>query len=172
MEENQPKTGKYALNYGLILGLIGVAFQFMLFTMDAHTTRNTASQVIGIVLGIAIIIWGIFSFRKANGGYLTLGESLKIGAGIALVAGIISVIYILFLSNVLDPEYATKVAEMQKAADEAAGQLSAQQIQQRYDGTINYFWISYPFILIFNILIGLIVGLIGGLILKKQKPAY
>jgi hypothetical protein len=33
-------------------------------------------------------------------------------------------------------------------------------------------WITYPVILIFNILIGLIVGWIGGLIMKKAKPAY
>ena len=50
--------------------------------------------------------------------------------------------------------------------------MTAAQIQQQYDGTINYFWISYPFILIFNIIFGLIIGLVGGLILKKAKPSY
>ncbi len=172
MEENQPKTGKYSLNYGLILGLIGVAFGIMLYSMDAHTTRDTTTQIISVVIMIAIVFWGIYSYRKANGGYLSLGEALKLGAGIALVAGIISVIYTIFLAKVLDPEFATKIAEMQKAADEAAGQMSTEQIKQRYDGTINYFWMSYPFILIINIIIGLIVGLVSGLILKKQKPAY
>jgi hypothetical protein len=121
---------------------------------------------------IAITLWGIYSFRKANDGYLSLGEALKLGAGIALVAGIIAVIYTAIMANVIDPDFATKVAEIQKAGDEAAGEFSSEQIQQRYDGTINYFWISYPFILIINIVIGLIIGLVGGLILKKQKPAY
>jgi hypothetical protein len=121
---------------------------------------------------IAITFWGIYSFRKANNGYLSLGEALKLGAGIALIAGIIAVIYTAIMANVIDPDFATKVAEIQKAADEAAGEFSSEQIQQRYDGTINYFWISYPFILIINIVIGLVIGLVGGLILKKQKPAY
>jgi hypothetical protein len=172
MEENQPKTGKFSLNYGLILGLISVAFGIMLYSMDAHTTRDTTTQVISILIMIAITLWGIYSFRKANNGYLSLGEALKLGAGIALVAGIIAVIYTAIMANVIDPDFATKVAEIQKAADEAAGEFSSEQIRQRYDGTINYFWISYPFILIINIVIGLIIGLVGGLILKKQKPAY
>ena len=121
---------------------------------------------------VAVIILGIFNFRKANGGYLMLGQALKLGAGIALVSGIIAVIYTMVMANIIDTEFATKVAEIQKAGDQAAGIMSEQQIQQRYDGTINYFWISYPFILIFNIIFGLIIGLIGGLIMKKQKPAY
>jgi preprotein translocase subunit YajC len=172
MEENQPKTGKFSLNYGLILGLISVAFGIMLYSMDAHTTRDTTTQVISILIMVAITFWGIYSFRKANNGYLSLGEALKLGAGIALIAGIIAVIYTAIMANVIDPDFATKVAEIQKAADEAAGEFSSEQIQQRYDGTINYFWISYPFILIINIVIGLVIGLVGGLILKKQKPAY
>ncbi len=171
MEENQPKTGKFSLNYGLILGLISVAFGIMLYTMDAHTSRDTTTQVIGIVIMIGVTFWGIYSFRKANNGYLSLSEALKIGAGIALVSGIIAVIYTALMANVIDPEFTTKVAEIQKAADESAGTLSTEQIQQRYDGTINYFWISYPVILIVNIIIGLAIGLVGGLIFKKQRPA-
>lgn len=172
MEENQPKTGKFSLNYGLILGLISVAFSLMLYTMDAHTTRDITTQIIAIAIMIAVILWGIYNFRRANNGYLSLGEALKLGAGIALVSGIIAVIYTALLANVIDPEFATKVAEIQKATDESAGTLSAEQIKQRYDGTINFFWISYPMILIFNIIIGLLIGLVGGLIFKKQRPAY
>jgi len=172
MEENQPKTGKFSLNYGLILGLISVAFSLMLYTMDAHTTRDTTTQVIGIAVMVAVVLWGIYNFRRANNGYLSLGEALKLGAGIALVSGIIAVIYTALLANVIDPEFATKVADIQKASDESAGTLSAEQIKQRYEGTINFFWISYPMILIFNIIIGLLIGLVGGLIFKKQRPAY
>ncbi len=172
MEENQPKTGKFSLNYGLILGLVLVVFSVMLYTMDAHTSRDPANQVISIVIMVGIISWGIFNFRKANSGYLSLSQALKLGAGIALISGIIAIIYTAFLSNVLDPEFAVKVAEIQKAADEAAGELTTQQIQQRYNGTIDFFWISYPFILIFNILLGLVIGLLAGLVLKKQKPSY
>ncbi len=172
MEEQQPKIGKFSLNYGLILGVVGVIFGIMLFTMDAHTSQDTSNTVISIVLMVAITFWGIFNFRKANGGFLKLGQGVKLGAGIAVVAAVISVIYTMIMANVLDPDFAVKIAENQKAAQEAAGQLSAEQIQQAYDGTINFFWITYPAILIFNVVFGLIVGLVGGLIFKKSKPEY
>ncbi|MGB5386652.1 MAG: DUF4199 domain-containing protein [Eudoraea sp.] len=172
MEENQPKTGKFSLNYGLILGVILLVFSIMLYSMDAHYSQDPSNTVITILIMVGVIIWGIFNFRKANQGFLTLSEALKLGAGIGLVAAIITVIYTLFLSNVLDPDFAVKIAETTKAASEAGGQLSDAQIQQQYDGTINYFWITYPFILIFYIIAGLIIGLIGGLILKKAKPDY
>jgi hypothetical protein len=172
MEENQPKTGKYSLNFGLILGVISVVFAIMLYSMDAHTSQDPSNTVISVVIMIGVIIWGIISYRKANEGFLTLGEALKLGAGIAVVAGIIGVLYTILLANVLDPEFAVKIAENQKAAGEAAGVMSTEQLQQQYDGTVNYFWISYPIILIFNIIAGLVIGLIGGLILKKAKPDY
>ena len=171
MDENQPKVGSFSWKYGLILGLIGVVFALMLFFMDAHTERNTAVTIINIALIVVIIFWGITSFRKANEGFLSLGQGVKLGTGIALVGGIVAVVYTMILANVLDPEFTTKVAEIQKAADEAAGK-SVQEIQQRYDGTINFFWISYPFILILNVILGLVTGLIGGLIFKKAKPDY
>ncbi len=172
MEESQPKTGKYSLNFGLILGLISVVFGIMLYTMDAHTSQDPANTVISIVIMVAVIIWGIISFRKANNGFLSLGEAAKLGAGIALVAGIIGVIYTMVMANVIDTDFALKIAEVQKVKAEADGVMTPEQIQQQYDGTINYFWISYPIILIFNIIAGLVVGVIGGLILKKVKPTY
>ncbi|MEM8999265.1 MAG: DUF4199 domain-containing protein [Bacteroidota bacterium] len=172
MEENQPKTGTFSLNYGLILGGLSVAFGVMLFLQDAHTSQSSANQIIGIVMMAAVVFWGIYSFKKANQGYLTIGEALKLGTGIALISAIVYIVYLLILSNLLDPDFALKVAEAQKAAAEEAGTASPEQIQQQYDGTINYFWITYPIILIFNIVIGLVLGLISGLILKKSKPAY
>ena len=170
MEDQQPKIGKFSLNYGLILGGLGVAFGLMLFSMDAHVGGDSnVQQIIGIVLMVAIIFWGIFSFRKANGGSLTIGQGVKLGAGIAVVAAVISVIYTWLLANVLDPEFAVKTAEVTKAALEERGDVPQEAIQQQYQGTIDYFWIAYPFILIINTIVGLVVGLVGGLIFKKSK---
>lgn len=170
MEDQQPKIGKFSLNYGLILGGLGVAFGLMLFSMDAHVGGDSSvQQIVGLVMMIAVIFWGIISFRKANAGTLSIGQGVKLGAGIGVVAAIISVIYTLLLTNVLDPEFAVKTAEVTKTALEERGDLTQEQIQQQYQGTIDFFWIAYPFILIINTILGLIVGLVGGLIFKKSN---
>ncbi len=168
MEQTQPKIGKFSVKYGLILGAISVVFGLMLYSMDAHASQDTSNTVINIVLAVAITIWAIIDFRKANGGLLTVGQAVKLSVVIALIAGLIGIFYLIFLSNVLDTEFITKIAENAKAAAEEAGVMTSAQIEQQYQGTINYFWVSYPVILIFNIIIGLVIGLIGGLIFKKS----
>lgn len=168
MEETQPKIGKFSLNYGLILGGISVAFGLMLFSMDAHTSQDTSNTVIGIVLAVGVVIWALISFRKANAGLMSLGQAIKLGIGVCLVSGVIYIAYLLLLSNVLDTDFITKIAENTRAAAREAGVMTEAQIEQQYQGTIDYFWISYPVILIGAIIQGLVIGLIGGLIFKKS----
>lgn len=171
MEQNQPKIGKYSLNYGLILGAIGVAFSLMLFLVDAHTSNSPVVQVVNIVISVAIIFWGILSFRKANAGLLSIGQALKLGAGISVVAGVLSVLYLLLLSNVLDPDFARAVTEARIAEAAASGNMTPEQIEQSVEMGEKFFWFGYPVILIMSVIFGLIIGLVGGLIFKKSGEA-
>ena len=172
MENTNPSTGKYSLNFGLLLGAVGVAFNLMLFFVDAHTdTQNPVVTVVNIVLSVAIIFWAILNYKKANGGYLKIGEALKMGAGIGLISGIISVIYVLFLTNVLDPEYASKVMDLRMAEAVEQGTMTSDQIQQAKEMGMKFFWFGYPIMVIVSVLFGLIIGLVGGLIFKKSAEA-
>ncbi len=172
MESNTPKIGKFSLNYGLILGGIGVVFAVMLFMADAHTSQSPVNSVVSIVLSVAVIFWGILSFRKANGGFLAVGQALKLGAGIALIAGIVSVLYTILLSNVLDPDFASKMMDARMAEAAAESNLTPEQLQQQKEMGLKFWWVGYPVILIVNIIIGLVIGLVGGLIFKKAQPDY
>ncbi|MBD1261141.1 DUF4199 domain-containing protein [Maribacter polysiphoniae] len=173
MEQNEPKTGKYALNFGVLLGVVSVVFGLMLFSMDMHYDQGWAIRGISLVLTVAAIFLGIFQYKKANGGYLTISEALKIGTGIALIAGIIGLIYFFLLSNVIEPGYMDKMYEIGKVQAMADNpNLTEEQIDQGIEMQKGFAWLTYPFILIMNIIIGLVLGLISGLILKKQKPAY
>lgn len=124
-------------------------------------------------MSIGVIFWGILNFRKANGGFLKLGQAVKLGAGIALVSGIISVIWMLLLTNVLDPDFISKSIDMQLATVAEEGTLTTEQLEQQREIS-NQYWaaFAYPSILIGSILIGLLIGLVGGLIFKKAAPDY
>ncbi len=171
MEQNQPSTGKYSLNYGLILGAIAVAFGLMLFFVDAHTTPSSMVQVVNIAISVAVIIWGILNYKKANGGYLSIGEALKLGAGIALIAAILQVLYTLLLANVLDPEYTTKMMESRMAEAVTERDMTPEQIEQSIEMGKKFFWFGYPVMLIVSVVFGLIIGLVGGLIFKKTEES-
>jgi hypothetical protein len=173
MEENQPKTGKYSLNFGLITGGIGIIFAIMLFTMDMHYDRGIAVQAVQIAILAAGIIFGIIQFKKANSGFLSISEALKLGAGIALISGILGLIWFFVFSNLIEPDFMDNMYELgkeQAMADNPS--LTEEQMDQGIEMQKKFAWISYPVILIINIIIGLVVGLIGGLIMKKQEPAY
>ncbi|PWL38517.1 DUF4199 domain-containing protein [Flagellimonas aquimarina] len=172
MEENQPKTGKFSLNYGLILGGLSVVFGIMLFTQELHTSQSPALMIIGIVMAAVVTFIGISNFRKANKGFLTLSEALKIGAGIALISAIIAIVYNLVLTNVIDPDTPSKIMDARLGPALESGEITQEQFDLQKEQSIKFWWMGYPFILIINVIIGLVLGLITGLILKKAKPAY
>lgn len=172
MEKQLPKTGKFGWTYGLISGVIGIVFGVMLYTQDMHYQQNTAVTVIQVVIGIAVIVWAILAFKKANEGYLTISQALKIGAGVALIGALIAVLYTVVLSNFIDPDFAAKVMDDRMANSPQAADLTAEQIRQQKEMGIKYFWMGYPVIVVVNVLFGLVIGLITGLIAKKARPDY
>ncbi|MBU2902383.1 DUF4199 domain-containing protein [Maribacter dokdonensis] len=173
MEENQPKTGKFALNYGLLTGIIGVIFGIMLFAMDMHYEQGAAIQITQTLILAAGIIFAIVQFKKAGGGFLTISESLKVGAGVALIAAIVGLLYFFILSNIIEPDYLDKVYEIGKIKTMADNpSLTEEQIDQGIEMQKGFAWIMYPVGIIINVLIGLFFSLIIGLILKKEDTAY
>ncbi|PIF01302.1 MAG: DUF4199 domain-containing protein [Maribacter sp.] len=172
MEENQPKTGKFALNFGILLGAVSIAFSIMLFTMDMHYEQNIAVQIISFVLSAVAVVMAISAFKKANNGFLTISEALKIGTGVTLVAGILGLLYFFVLSNFIEPGYWDKVYEIGKETAMANNPgLTEEQIDQGIEMQKKFSWLFYPIGLIMNIVTGLVLGLISGLVMKKQKSA-
>ena len=170
MENTQPTTGKFAIRFGLILGGIGIIFSLRLHFMDMQYDQGMGKQIVSTVFLVAIIALAIFQFKKANGGYLTLGEALKTGIGTALIGAVITVIYLLLYVNVIDPDFSTKIADIARAGMiENNPELTQEQIDTAVEMQQKFFWVTYPIIFIFNIFIGFIVSLITGLILKKSE---
>ena len=113
------------------------------------------------------------SFDKAgNNNLLSLGDALKIGLGIALIGAIISVIYNQIFINFIEPDFIAKTGELTRATViESNPTISNEQLDMITDQQANFFWLAYPFMLIFNAFGSLIIGLLGGLILKKDAQA-
>jgi len=173
MEENQPQTGNFAWKYGALAGGAIVVFSLMLYSMDLIYEQNIAMSVIPFALAAIAIVLAIVQFKKGSLGFLTLSEALKIGTGIGVVAAIIASLYLLALTNIIEPDYWDKMFEAQRATVMAKNpQITPEQMDQGIEMQKKFAWLGYPIGLIMYALFGLIVGLITGLILKKQKPAY
>lgn len=171
MEVTSPKTSQFAIRYGLILGAISVIFGIMLYYMDMHYQQDWKVGVFSMIIMIAVIFWAMIEFRKANGGYMSLSQALKVGVGLSLISGIIGIVYQQILMHVIDPEFMQKSMDFQKMMMSDRGMDPAQieaaiEMGKKFQGP----FIQIAFGLIGSLFLGFIFSLISGLILKKTAP--
>tara|TARA_R100001369_G_scaffold92912_1_gene141388 strand:- start:9299 stop:9823 length:525 start_codon:yes stop_codon:yes gene_type:complete len=171
MEENQPKTGKYALTYGLILGAISVAFLLMLYSLDMHYQGGPMVMGVSLLITIAVIAIGMMQFKKDNKGFMSFGEGLKIGVGIGLIAGIIGIIFNQILAGVIDPEMMNKAMEYQKGLLMETTKMTPEQIDAQMEGAKKFTTPSMQIVfgLVYSVVASLLLSLIPALILKKKE---
>jgi uncharacterized membrane protein len=167
MEENQPKTEKFARNYGIILGVLSIVFAFMLYVAGLQYEQSSSLFIVNLSIMSGVIIFGIYKFREANGNLLTISEAIKVG--------IIGVIYQMIFINFIEPDYISNMMEAQKM--EMITQ-NPNMSQKEIDAAVSMMEkFSGPFLsaaigLIGGLFLGLIISFIGGLILKKQESSY
>lgn len=173
MEENLPKTGKFAWTYGLLLGLASIIFSLMLYFAELHYQQSWSVRVIGILLTIAAIVMATLQFKKANKGFLSISQALKLGAGIGLVGGILALAFYWVLTNVIEPDFMEKAMEIARVqAFKDNPKLTDEQWAKGVEMQEKIAWLVYPIGVIINVVMGLIIGLVAGLILKKEKDAF
>ena len=169
--ENQTATIKSTiLQFGTMLGIISVAFGLMIYFLDMHYTQETGIGIVSILISIGVIALAQYNFRKENEGYLSLGEALKIGLGVALVSGLT---YQYLLVNFIDPDTISKMMEVtkNKLMDDNP-EMSEEQLEQIIGMQEKFTTpgMMVAFGLIGSLFIGFIISLITGLILKRNRP--
>ena len=167
--ETSPKLGTYNYRFGLIAAGIGIVFSLMLYFMDMIYNQSPIIQAINILIPSTLAVLAIQNFKKDNDGFLSIKQSIKIGVGVFLVAGIIGLVYFTLFINTIEPDFISNTAQMQAdALREARPELEESMIQMQKENTEKFFYVGFPVILIFNLFIGLIIGLVTGLFTKKS----
>ena len=109
METKNVNFLSIALRNGILLGLASVAFTVLLYVTDFLYTDNTLLAIITWLINIAIsvvfIIMAIEQYKKANEGFLSIGEAIKVGVVVAVIAGVIGAIYQVIYTTIIDPDY-------------------------------------------------------------------
>ena len=167
--ETSPKLGTYNYRFGLIAAGIGIVFSLMLYFIDMIYNQSPIIQAINILIPSTLAVLAIQNFKKDNDGFLSIKQSIKIGVGVFLVAGIIGLVYFTLFINTIEPDFISNTAQMQAdALREARPELEESMIQMQQENTEKFFYVGFPVILIFNLFIGLIIGLVTGLFTKKS----
>lgn len=173
MENTQPTTGQFALRYGILLGAISIVFSLMLHFMDMQYDQGMGKNIASLVMLFGIIIFAILQFKKANESYISVSDALKIGIGTALIGAIITILYLLLYVNVIDPSFHEQIAELSRAGmKEQNPEMTKEQVDTAIEMQQKFFWVTYPFILIFNLFVGFVISLITGLVVKKARNEF
>lgn len=173
METAKTEAKKFILNYGVLLGILSVLMGVVTYVTNAHLQPSIIYTIIGFLILAVVIILGIKAYKSENAGYLTIGESLKLGVGIALIGGLFSALWMLILMNFLEPDYMVHMADVQRETiSEQNPNLTDEQLDSAMEMAAKFSspWISIAIVIVGNMFLGLIISLIAGLVMKKENP--
>jgi hypothetical protein len=170
MENQKQSIKSIILLYGIILAIVTVFISVVKYAMGNHLERNAWESVLGIALMIALTVYPIRLFKKENNGLLSLSQSIKIGLGVAAVSGIISILYFFLFANIIEPDFAKDVMDMQmsEAIKQNPNLSSADLEKGREMGQKFVMPMLYGGIIVVNLFLGFIISLIAGLVMKKE----
>jgi hypothetical protein len=171
--ENTTTTTPWSvgIRYGLITGLVSV---ILTLGLNMSGLEQSPAKWLSFVVLIAGIVMAHQYFKQHNGGFMSYGQGLGVGAilsGITgLLNGVVSYVYI----NFIDPEFIARTMERARAEMEAKGNLSDEQIEQGL-AMANRFT-NGPFMLIGAIIGTLFFGFVLSLIIsaftKNSRPEF
>lgn len=165
------------LKWGLITGMVYVIYSLGMNMLGVMESGNKMLQYgMGALILVASffpIYLGVKEARDQDlGGYLTLGQGFLVGFKIALIAGLISAIFSLIYTKVIDPDFIDKMKTMVEDQWDKAGMPEEnREIARKYAG---YFMNPYAMAIISllsALFWGLIKGLAAGAMLKKDAPS-
>lgn len=173
METQNTEAKKFVLNYGILLGILSVIMGVIMYITNAYLNPSFIYSIIGFLLLIVVITLSIKAYKSENGNYLSLGEALKVGIGVAVIGGIITALWSFVLMNYIEPDYMAQMMDVSrdKMTEMNPNMTDAQlETAMEFNSKFSSPWIVMAFSLIGNLFFGLIISLIAGLIMKNKNP--
>lgn len=172
MEFQKIAPGKFALNYGIVLGLVMVILSVVSYVTGAALEGAQWPQVVYYVIFPVVIIYAISQYKKKNANFLSLSDALKVGVLIGVVSAIVFALYNILFNYVIDPGF---MAEAMEVGRDKMIEENPEMTQEMIDQSMGFIEIFVnPFVLsafwlAMSALFGLIYSLIGGLVMKKEN---
>ena len=160
---------RVALKWGLITGVALILYSTILFTLDQTVNRGLSAIIYVILIGGLVL--GMREYRTANSGYMTYGEGMSLGALLSAVAGLLSSLFSVFYTQIIDPGFQARLTEQVRDQMEEAGNMSDEQVDQAIEMMSKFQspGLAFMFGILGTILIGVIFSLVIAAILRKNK---
>lgn len=168
------KYGSYSAIFLIVAGLIPFLFMGGSETVPEDYGKGEIIGYLTIVLSLVFVFFGIKKYRdEGNGGVITFGKALKMGALIILFPSFAFAVYNIIYVEVLDPDFADKYYEYQLDKMKADADPSEYSSIESSLADQKEMWANIPFqtALMFMTVyvIGFSVSLLSSLILSRKS---
>ena len=170
MEEQRPLAGKFAINYGVILGVIMILISVIMYVTGMSLDGVQWPQYLYYIIFPVVIFYAISTFKRQGANALSLGEAIKIGVVAAAISAIIYVVYGLIFNYIIDPEFMGQMKEVVRDKMLESPNMTEEMVDQQMNIVEKFmdpvigsaFWIAA------SMFFGLLWSLIAGLVMKKE----
>lgn len=168
---------KSALPYGIIFGAILVLEFVASYSLGLNSADN---KMAGVLMGLLnnLVLPFIFIFiacnnfkNKLNGGYISFGQSLKVGVTVTVIAALISSV-ITAIIYLVAPEVKAQILEQIKISMAAQPGMTSEGMNAAVKMSEMFMapYLAIPITVLVSAFVGLIISLIVGAIVKKDNP--
>ncbi|GAB3022747.1 DUF4199 domain-containing protein [Spirosoma pulveris] len=167
--EEQPSTARVALKWGVIFGLVLMAITLIMYLTDQATNPLFSGLTLGAM--VAFLILSMREFRSLNGGYMTYGEGLGLGALTSAVGGLLSSAFTTFYNVVIDPTVQQRALEQAREKLEEQGSMSDEAIDQAMEMSEKFQSPGFTFIagVFGTLIVGFLLSLIVAAFIRRNK---
>lgn len=171
METQQLSPGKFARNYGIILGIILIIIAVIMYVTGMQLNGVQWPMYIYYIIFPVVIFYAIGQYKKAQGNVLSLGDAIKTGLAVTIISALVYAAYNLLFNYVIDPGFMKEAVKAELDRMLESGKMTEDMIEKTakireiftnpFVGTT--IWIAL------SALFGLIYSLIAGLIMKREQ---
>jgi len=175
METQTASVKKIAQPYGLVLALGTIFVSVIVYVMGYTYEQPWWQSLLNFAIMTLCIVYGLKAFKKENEGFLSLGESLKTGLAISVVAGVIGSLFTYLFVTVIEPDFAANMLEVTETnMVEQNPNMTSEQMEMALSMTEGMMqpWIMVAIGIIATLFFGFIISLIAGLIMKQNRPVH
>lgn len=175
MENQTASVKKIALTYGLVLSLLVIGLSVIVYVLDMHMEQAWWQSTLNFLFSLICIVYGIKKFKSDNAGFLSLGEAIKTGVAISLIAGLIGSIFTYVFVTVIEPEFIPLMLEATREnMIEQNPNMTESDMEMAMGMTEKFMspWMMFAMGLIASVFFGFIISLIAGLIMKQNRPTH
>jgi tetrahydromethanopterin S-methyltransferase subunit G len=168
--ESKVTTRAAGIRYGVIAGLISIAYFMVMTIADMDMTEGIGRWASLLITGV--IIYLAHKYYKENGdGFMTIGQGTGIGFWLALVSSTISSVFTYIYIKFIDNSMIQQMLDKQREGMEERG-MDDEQIDQAMTMTEKFMTpeIIFGTGIVFGIIIVVIVALLISLVTQKKNP--